>query len=88
MKVVLELQPGKKVQLPLEIPDEELPTFTVAVLKARIMELNTSKAADELHVVHKSSILEDEKLLSEYNVQDGDTIKYLFAPVLKGQGGQ
>ena len=88
MKVLLELQPGKKVQLPLEIPDEELPTYTVAVLKARIMELNTPKTADELHVVHKSSILEDKKLLSEYNVQDGDKIKFLFAPVLKGQGGQ
>ena len=39
MKITLSLQPGNKVQIPLEIPDEELKALTVLNLKEKRLSL-------------------------------------------------
>ena len=84
MKLILSLQPGSKVNVPIELGEEELVSLTVADFKAKIMKMNSSKPADQLHVVFGSSILEDECLLTKYGIKDGDTVKYLFAEVRHG----
>ncbi len=88
MKITLSLQPGNKVQIPLEIPDEELKALTVLNLKEKIMELNKQKKLEELHVVYGSTILDDDKIFMEYNVTEGSIVKFLFAPVMKGESNK
>ena len=85
MKVNLTLQPGNKMELPMDIPSEEVATLTVLHLKEKIMALNKTKKIEELHLIHGSTILDDEKLFTDYNVVEGGTIKFLFAPVMKGE---
>ena len=84
MKLILSLQPGNKLQIPMEIGNKEFASLTVADFKAKIMELNSSKSIDQLHVVFGSSILEETCLLSKYGIKDGDIVKYLFAEVRLG----
>ena len=55
MRITLSLQPGSKVALPLELPDEAVPSMTVRELKARIMAMNASKDAAMLHCIHGRS---------------------------------
>ena len=84
MKNTLSLQPGSKLALPLELPDEAVPSMTVRELKARIMAMNASKDAAMLHCIHKNKILEDDKLIASYGICSGDVVKYLFAEEKKG----
>ena len=84
MKLILSLQPGNKLQIPLEIPEDEVQSMTVADLKEKIMSFNKTKKIEELHVVYKSQILDDSDAFSNYNITDGETLKFLFAPILKG----
>ena len=84
MKLILSLQPGNKLQIPLEIPEDEVQSMTVADLKEKIMSFNKTKKIEELHVVYKSQILDDGDAFSNYNIADGETVKFLFAPILKG----
>lgn len=84
MKLILSLQPGNKLQIPLEISEDEVQSMTVADLKEKIMSFNKTKKIEELHVVYKSQIFDDADMFSKYNVADGDTLKFLFAPILKG----
>ena len=88
MKITLSLQPGNKVQIPLEIPDEELKALTVLNLKEKIMKLNKQKKIEELHVVFGSTILDDDKIFMEYNVTERSIVKFLFAPVMKGESNK
>jgi uncharacterized ubiquitin-like protein YukD len=87
MRITLSLQPGSKVALPLELPDEAVPSMTVRELKARIMAMNASKDAAMLHCIHRQKILEDDALVASYGIQDGDVVKYLFAEEKKGGAG-
>ena len=84
MKITLSLQPGNKLALPLELPDDVFPTMTVRDLKGLIMEMNASKDASHLHCIHKQKILDDGDLLTSYELSDGDVVKYLFAEERKG----
>ena len=86
MKLTLSLQPGNKLQLPMEIDDDKAALMTVADFKGKIMEFNSSKPAEQLHVVYGSTILDDGCLLAKYGIKDGDTIKFLFAAVQSGSG--
>ena len=38
MKLILSLQPGSKVNVPIELGEEELVSLTVADFKAKIMQ--------------------------------------------------
>ena len=75
MKITLSLQPGNKVQIPLEIPDEELKALTVLNLKEKIMELNKQKKLEELHVVFGSTILDDDKIIHSSGKVRIDSLK-------------
>ena len=47
MKINLTLQPGNKMELPMDIPSEEVATLTVLQLKEKIMVLNKTKKIEE-----------------------------------------
>ena len=46
------------------------------------------KKLEELHVVFGSTILDDDKIFMEYNVTEGSIVKFLFAPVMKGESNK
>lgn len=84
MKITLSLQPGNKLALPLELPDDKVSTMTVRDLKGLVMEMNASKDPNHLHCIHKQKILEDGELLTSYGLREGDIVKYVFAEERKG----
>ena len=87
MKVFLQLEPGKKLILDLEIEA----SATVTDLKASINALNQTKDPANLHCIFKSNlkkypdILEDSKTLADYNIAEGSVIQYLYQQASTGE---
>lgn len=86
MLLKLQLEPGRKLILNLTIDS----TATVTDLKQAINALNKTKDPLTLHTIFKSplkkypDILEDNKLLSDYDIVDNCTIKYLYQKASTG----
>ncbi len=89
MLLKIQLEPGAKLVLDLRVRRGA----TVAQLKDAIHALNKGKDRAHLHCVFKHAsakypeILEDDKTLAEYNVADGDRVKYLYQQASTGDAG-
>jgi hypothetical protein len=87
MKIKLQLEPGKKLVLDLEIDS----SASVIDLQKAINELNSTKDPNNLHIVYKSplkkypDILEEDKLLSDYSIGEGSVVKYLYQKASTGE---
>ena len=86
MLLKLQLAPGAKPVVELDISA----TASVLDLKDIINSLNKTKDSKNLHCVFKHqsqrvpSILEDDKCLSDYNITEGCTIKYIYQKASTG----
>ena len=89
MKLFLQLEPGKKLILDLEIKE----TASVLDLKEAINQLNSTKNPEHLHCIFQNKldkaqkypqILEDDKTLADYKITEGHVIKYLYKEASTG----
>lgn len=75
MKIIVMNLTGKKIILNIEAKD------TIASLKAKIHE-KEEILLDQIALIFSSKLLEDDKTISDYNIQDGSII-HLLLRVLK-----